>query len=457
MLLLNLKIKFQLRKKVKKYGNMECPNKNKFCVLCGLFVPKNKSRNVTTTFLKKYEEYFFINFPQNFWYVPTVACEYCYRCMNGLTQDAKNRHRMKYVYPVVWLHRSEHAADSCYFCQANPYTTRIKYESRCKIPYKSCESVKPAVLRSASNPNAPSEECIQIPEAFERESHVESISEFLPTESEVDFKTPHLITQSDFNDLVRDTDLSQRKAEILASRLKQWGLVSQDFLVTSGRKRSKQSLSECFLLNDQTGITYAADIEQLFETIGHPYIPDEWRLFIDDSVKSLKGVLLHIGNKYPSVPVIYGIDVAENYNNINAILQLINYDKHQWVICSDLKIVAIVMGLKKGFSKHQCFLCLWEGRCRNLHYTNHIWQSRLSHQIGSDSIEHTPLVPSSKIILPPLHIKLGLIRNFVRALDSEGTAMEYLKMVFPKLSTAKIVAGMLYYSNNYLCSNLIIP
>lgn len=133
------------------------------------------------------------------------------------------------------------------------------------------------------------------------------------------------------------------------------------------------------------------------------------------------------------------------------ILKLINYDLHGWVICCDLKVVAIITGLKKGFSKHQCFLCLWEGRHRELHYTDHEWQPRITHKLGENSIDHMPLVPSSKIILPPLHIKLGLIRNFIRALPREGEAMMHLKTIFPKLSNAKIDAGKL---NRYVHINL---
>jgi hypothetical protein len=32
---------------------------------------------------------------------------------------------------------------------------------------------------------------------------------------------------------------------------------------------------------------------------------EQWRLFIDASKKSLKAVLLHNGNKLPSIPVAY--------------------------------------------------------------------------------------------------------------------------------------------------------
>lgn len=421
---------------------MECPNRNKFCIVCGLFVPLNKGQNITKAFVDMYEEYFLINMVPKAWYIPEVTCNYCYK---GLLRS--KQYPIKYVYPVIWLKRSEHSRDSCYFCQTQPNTIRLKNQDREKIPYHSCDSVKPAVLRSTSNPKAPSEESHTIPcdfdvESLSIDSRSEIISEFLPIRNELDDAPPHFITQADFDDLVRDTNISQRSAEILGSRLQQWRVVSQDFRVTSARKRSnEQSFDACFKVDDPTGITYAEDIEKLFETIGHSYDPNEWRLFIDGSMRSLKGVLIHIGNVYPSVPIIYGTDVKENYDNMNVILKLINYDLHCWLICCDLKIVAILMGLKKGFAKHQCFLCLWEGRRRNLHYTDHKWQPRIGHQLGQDSIENIPLVPSSKIILPPLHIKLGLIRNFVRALDVDSAAMMHLKKIFPKLSEAKIDAG----------------
>ena len=41
-------------------------------------------------------------------------------------------------------------------------------------------------------------------------------------EPEVDEKQPHLLSQEDLNDLVRDLSLSKEKAELLGSRLKQW-------------------------------------------------------------------------------------------------------------------------------------------------------------------------------------------------------------------------------------------
>ena len=44
--------------------------------------------------------------------------------------------------------------------------------------------------------------------------------------------------------------------------------------------------------------------------------------------------------------------------------------------------------------------------------------------------------------MPPLHIKLGLIKQFVTALDKESAAFKYLQDLFPKLSEAKVKAGI---------------
>lgn len=48
------------------------------------------------------------------------------------------------------------------------------------------------------------------------------------------------------------------------------------------------------------------------------------------------------------------------------------------------------------------------------------------------------LVNPNKIILPPLHIKLGIMKQFVKALPNDGATFLHLHKVFPHLSDAKI-------------------
>jgi len=49
---------------------------------------------------------------------------------------------------------------------------------------------------------------------------------------------------------------------------------------------------------------------------------------------------------------------------------------------------------------------------------------------------HRPL--SGKVLLPPLHIKLGLLKQFVKALDFKGETFQGVRAMFPKLSDAKL-------------------
>lgn len=100
------------------------------------------------------------------------------------------------------------------------------------------------------------------------------------------------------------------------------------------------------------------------------------------------------------------------------------------------------MGMQSGFTKFCCFLCLWDSRATDQHYVKNDWPSRTSYEPGKQNVSSTSLVNPQNIFLPPLHIKLGLIKNFVKALNPEGPAFNYLTKVFPKLSYAKIKEGI---------------
>ena len=94
-------------------------------------------------------------------------------------------------------------------------------------------------------------------------------------------------------------------------------------------------------------MVYCQDISGLISPLGIVYIPTEWRLFLDSSVKSLKAMLLHNGNKIGSVPV----------------------GSFSRKICDVLKLISVVLGLQAGYTKHPCFLCMWNSRAVDCHYT----------------------------------------------------------------------------------------
>jgi len=53
------------------------------------------------------------------------------------------------------------------------------------------------------------------------------------------------------------------------------------------------------------------------------YRPEDWRLFIDSSKKSLKCVLLHNSNGFASISIAPSTNLKEEYDNIKMVLQRI--------------------------------------------------------------------------------------------------------------------------------------
>lgn len=103
---------------------------------------------------------------------------------------------------------------------------------------------------------------------------------------------------------------------------------------------------------EDKGVTFCQNIDGLFAELNQPHDSKEWRLFIDGSVESLKAVLVHIGNKKPSIPIAYGYKMKETYASLSNILTAIKYHMYKWKICDDLKVIAILTGLQGGYTKY---------------------------------------------------------------------------------------------------------
>jgi len=59
--------------------------------------------------------------------------------------------------------------------------------------------------------------------------------------------------------------------------------------------------------------------------------------------------------------------------------------------------------------------------------------------VGEKNVQQPALAEWHKNLLPLLHIKLGLMKNFVKAMDRTGSAFKYLAEKFPLLSEVKII------------------
>ena len=143
-----------------------------------------------------------------------------------------------------------------------------------------------------------------------------------------------------------------------------------------------------------------------------------------------------------SIPVGYAVHIKETYDNIKVLLKCINYNQHQRQLCGDLKVITLVMDLQLGYTKYSCFLCEWNSREKDSHYIKNDSPIRQSLTPEEKNVKHPPLVESGKILLPLLHIKLRLMKNFVNTIDKTGAGFEYLTRKFPRITEAKIKEGV---------------
>jgi hypothetical protein len=75
------------------------------------------------------------------------------------------------------------------------------------------------------------------------------------------------------------------------------------------------------------------------------------------------------------------------------------------------------------------------------------WPKRKNHTPEKKNVTYKPLVDPKKVYLPPLHIKLGLMKYFVKVMDRDGQVFLYLRRKFPRISDAKIKEDIYWTTN----------
>ena len=251
---------------------------------------------------------------------------------------------------------------------------------------------------------------------------------------------PKPFSQGQLNDLIRDLGLSKESSKILASRLDEHGILGSETKITFYRNRDDM-LIRFFTMEDN--FVHCNDIQGLLSKMGLPeYNPDDSRLFIDSSKRSLKCVLLHSGNMFACVPIGHFVILKEHYQNVKMCVEKLRYSEHNWALCVDFKMVNFLLGQQGGYTKHPCFLCYWDSSATDQHWVKKDWPSRQDLAVGDKNIINEPLVNRDRIILPPLHIKLGLMKQFVKALDKDGDCFNYIAQTFSGLSIEKLKGGI---------------
>ena len=88
------------------------------------------------------------------------------------------------------------------------------------------------------------------------------------------------------------------------------------------------------------------------------------------------------------------------------------------------------------------YLCMFDSRDRVNHYKIKAWPARPSLTPGSSNVVKRPLVDPGKILLPPLYIKLELMKQFFKAPDKKRRCFKYLKSVLTTVTAAKLMEGI---------------
>jgi len=99
--------------------------------------------------------------------------------------------------------------------------------------------------------------------------------------------------------------------------------------------------------------------------------------------------------------------------------------------------VALILRMQLGNANFCCFLCEWDSWDKKNHYVNKLWPKRTSLKPGEKNILSPALVLQEKIYLLPLHIKLGLMKIFVKSMDKTGRGFQYVRNKFPNVIDAK--------------------
>ena len=133
----------------------------------------------------------------------------------------------------------------------------------------------------------------------------------------------------------------------------------------------QRKLHETFsnFFNRQDWLCFCNNVACLFEAIGITCNPSEWRLFIDSSFRSLKAVLLHNENYYPSLRMAHSVHLNEDYISVKTLLSALKYDEYGWEVIGDF---AIPYGPSRRFHEISLFH-LPQGQYNENMMEDYIW------------------------------------------------------------------------------------
>ena len=185
-----------------------------------------------------------------------------------------------------------------------------------------------------------------------------------------------------------------------------WNLLEISVIISFYRKR----LSNTGMYYSMDGdLVYCNNNQELMEELQLEHTPEQWRLFTNSPKVSLKAVLLHRGNMFPSIPLAHTIHKKERYENHQVLLQknMLWRTSVEYMCWPESHSNAKLQG---GNTKFCCCLCERESQGRDCHYRIKKWPLCSEVTPGQKKVAHPALMGKSNIYLPQ-HIKLGLKKH----------------------------------------------
>ena len=215
---------------------------------------------------------------------------------------------------MVWREPKNHTED-CYFCSCNVQGFNLKNKKDISYP-----SIQSAIRTIPHGPVVPIH---SLPDSLDDilDDH-ETLAQQGDSEEDNDCYDPSTtdpipFSQSELNNLVRELGLTKDSAEVLGSRLKDKDMVAPCTSFPWYRSKEKELIS---FFSQEGDLVFCSDVSGLMACFKIEYAPDERRLFINSSKRSLKAVFLHNGSKYASMPVGHSVHLKECYENLELVL-----------------------------------------------------------------------------------------------------------------------------------------
>lgn len=145
---------------------------------------------------------------------------------------------------------------------------------------------------------------------------------------------------------------------------------------------------------------------------------------MDSSMHSLKAVLLHKGQILSSIPVAYAVHKRETWKH-EEISRLHELQDTSMAFSQWFEGNCHSRGLQQGYKKF-CFLRERDCRVKIVYEAKKNWPLRKSLTPGAKNVVYQHLADLFQVLLQPLRFKLGLTKNFVKALDRNCLVFSFM-------------------------------